>query len=58
LHPDHFDAVAIEALYKDTLVIAQSDVDAEAIRKEGFHNVHALDRISRMGDVCEESIGL
>ncbi|MNI64071.1 metal-dependent hydrolase [compost metagenome] len=56
LHPDHFDAVAIEALSKDTIVIAQSDADAdadaEAIRKEGFHNVQALNRISRIGDVC------
>jgi L-ascorbate metabolism protein UlaG (beta-lactamase superfamily) len=52
LHPDHFDAAAIEAISKDTIVIAQSDEDAEAIRKEGFRNVQALDSISQMGDVC------
>ncbi|MCQ6563324.1 MBL fold metallo-hydrolase [Paenibacillus mendelii] len=51
LHPDHFDAAAIKSLSKDANMIAQSDEDAEAIRKEGFHNVQALDRISQMGDV-------
>ncbi|BBH24857.1 UPF0173 protein YddR [Paenibacillus baekrokdamisoli] len=51
LHPDHFDAAAIEALSKDMIVIAQSDVDADEIRKKGFHNVQALNRISQIGDV-------
>ncbi|UVI30985.1 MBL fold metallo-hydrolase [Paenibacillus spongiae] len=52
LHPDHFDAAAIQAIPKDTVMIAQSDIDAEAIRKEGFHNVQAFNQITRIGDVC------
>jgi L-ascorbate metabolism protein UlaG (beta-lactamase superfamily) len=51
LHPDHFDAAAIKALSKDASMIAQSDEDAEAIRKEGFRNVQALDRIPSISDV-------
>ncbi|MDD9271635.1 MBL fold metallo-hydrolase [Paenibacillus sp. GCM10023248] len=51
LHPDHFDAAAIKALPKDANVIAQSDEDAETIRKEGFVSVQAIDRVSRIGDV-------
>ncbi|WP_248927289.1 MBL fold metallo-hydrolase [Paenibacillus hamazuiensis] len=51
LHPDHFDAAAIRAIPKDANMIAQSEEDAETIRREGFHNVQALDRVSRMGEV-------
>ncbi|CAG7639196.1 MBL fold metallo-hydrolase [Paenibacillus allorhizosphaerae] len=51
LHPDHFDAAAVKALPKDANMIAQSDEDAETIRKQGFRNVQALDRMNQMGDV-------
>ncbi|UUZ81136.1 MBL fold metallo-hydrolase [Paenibacillus sp. P26] len=43
LHPDHFDAAAIEALPKDVRMIAQSEEDAQVIRAQGFRNVQALE---------------
>ncbi|OME77463.1 hypothetical protein BK120_26505 [Paenibacillus sp. FSL A5-0031] len=46
LHPDHFDAAAIEALPKTIPIIAQSEDDVAVIRKAGFQNVQSIDRIT------------
>ncbi|MBD2869430.1 MBL fold metallo-hydrolase [Paenibacillus arenilitoris] len=51
LHPDHFDAAAIEALPKDAYMIAQSEEDAEAIREKGFRSVRPLDAAGRLKEV-------
>lgn len=51
LHPDHFDAAAIEALPKDIRMIAQSAQDAKVIEEAGFHNVEWLDSISEIGEI-------
>ncbi|MCM3339325.1 MBL fold metallo-hydrolase [Paenibacillus sp. MER TA 81-3] len=51
LHPDHFDAAAIEALPKDMRMIAQSEKDAKVIEEAGFHNVEWLDSISEIGEI-------
>jgi hypothetical protein len=46
LHPDHFDAAAIEVLPKAIRIIAQSEEDVAVIKKAGFQNVQSIDRIS------------
>jgi L-ascorbate metabolism protein UlaG (beta-lactamase superfamily) len=51
LHPDHFDAAAIEALPKEIKIIAQSEEDAAVIKKEGFLNVQSLTHISSLDGI-------
>ncbi|MBN8191959.1 MBL fold metallo-hydrolase [Bacillus sp. NTK074B] len=42
LHLDHYDDAAKEALPKDIALFVQSDEDAAAVRKDGFHHVEVL----------------
>ncbi|NDI36063.1 MBL fold metallo-hydrolase [Chengkuizengella sediminis] len=51
LHPDHFDSAAIEILPKDIIIFAQSEIEAETIKKEGFQNVDSLTNISIFGEI-------
>ncbi|GIN85820.1 UPF0173 protein YddR [Heyndrickxia sporothermodurans] len=51
LHPDHFDAAAIEILPKSIQIFAQSEKDVESIKKEGFHNVESLTSVSKIGNI-------
>ncbi|MFT8320233.1 MAG: MBL fold metallo-hydrolase [Bacillus sp. (in: firmicutes)] len=51
LHLDHFDSVAIEALPKDISIFAQSEKNAQTIKKEGFQNVESLTAVSTVGDI-------
>ncbi|WP_257349727.1 MBL fold metallo-hydrolase [Pseudalkalibacillus decolorationis] len=52
LHPDHFDSVAKEVLPKHIKVFAQSEEDAEVIRREGFENVDALSATTHFQGIC------
>ncbi|WP_054023868.1 MBL fold metallo-hydrolase [Bacillus sp. FJAT-28004] len=51
LHPDHFDAAAIEVLPKAIRIIAQSEEDVAVIKKAGFQNVQSIDRISSIDGI-------
>ncbi|WP_232275798.1 MBL fold metallo-hydrolase [Paenibacillus sp. 481] len=42
LHPDHFDAVATEVLSKDMQIFAQSEMDADVIKKKVFKTYNLL----------------
>lgn len=51
LHLDHFDTVAKKVLPKDIKMIAQSERDVEAIKKEGFQNVEPLTDFLMIGKI-------
>ena len=51
LHPDHFDEAAKKVLPKDIKIYAQNEKDADAIKKEGFHNVEALTKGISIGGI-------
>jgi L-ascorbate metabolism protein UlaG (beta-lactamase superfamily) len=51
LHPDHFDPAAIAVLPKNIHILAQSEEDAETIKREGFQRVESLTNVSSIGSV-------
>ncbi|KAG0043522.1 hypothetical protein BGZ83_011295 [Gryganskiella cystojenkinii] len=50
-HLDHWDKAAQELLPKDIPLFAQDEADAQAIREQGFTNVHILDEDTVFGGV-------
>ncbi|MCK2095804.1 MBL fold metallo-hydrolase [Thauera aromatica] len=42
LHPDHWDEAAKRSLPKDIPIFTQNEADAQAVRKDGFKDVHVL----------------
>ena len=51
LHPDHFDAAAIELLPRDKPVFVQDYSDAELIKAMGFEDVRPLGIETTFGNV-------
>lgn len=51
LHLDHYDDAAKEALPKDITIFVQSEDDAAAVRKDGFHHAEVLKEDSIFEDI-------
>lgn len=51
LHLDHFDEAAQQLLPKDIQIYTQNEEDVQEVKKAGFKNVSALEKINKIQDI-------